>query len=107
VVGEGLRLSLIAIGIGAVLALASARMLSQFLFGIEPFDLATFIAVAVLMMVVTAVASLLPAWRAAKADPSDRKSLRNSFPFHACVGPHRFRLATSHSAERRLLAGRG
>ena len=70
VVGDGVKLALLGIVVGAALALAAARAMSGFLFGISPFDPLTFIAIALLMLVVTALASLLPAWRAARADPA-------------------------------------
>src|SRR5688572_1413978 len=70
VVGDGVKLALLGIVVGAALALAAARVLSGFLFGISPFDPLTFIAIALLMLAVTALASLLPAWRAARADPA-------------------------------------
>jgi putative ABC transport system permease protein len=70
VVGDGLKLALFGIGVGAALAVAAARALSGFLFGIGPFDALTFVAIALLMVAVTAIASLLPAWRASRADPA-------------------------------------
>jgi ABC-type antimicrobial peptide transport system permease subunit len=70
VVGDGLKLALLGIVAGGALAFASARALWGFLFGISPFDPLTFVAIALLMLAVTALASLLPAWRAARTDPA-------------------------------------
>jgi putative ABC transport system permease protein len=70
VVGDGLKLALLGIVVGGALAFATARALSGFLFGISAFDPLTFIGIALLMFFVTALASLLPAWRAARADPA-------------------------------------
>jgi putative ABC transport system permease protein len=60
-------------GIGIALGLAGAfgvtRFLSSFLFGVSPMDPATLAAVAVLLVVVTMVASWVPARRAAGVDP--------------------------------------
>ncbi|HKE58415.1 MAG TPA: ABC transporter permease [Pyrinomonadaceae bacterium] len=58
---------------GAVIGLAGAyaatRVLSSLLFGVTPTDLATFIAVPLLLFIVALVASLIPARRATKVDP--------------------------------------
>jgi putative ABC transport system permease protein len=70
VVGDGLKLALLGIAAGGALAFAAARALSGFLFGIGPFDPPTFVAIALLMLAATALASLLPAWRASRADPA-------------------------------------
>jgi ABC-type antimicrobial peptide transport system permease subunit len=59
--------------VGAVLGLASAyaatRVMTSLLFGVTPTDLATFIAVPLLLFLVALVASLIPARRATKVDP--------------------------------------
>jgi putative ABC transport system permease protein len=70
VVGDGVKLALLGIGLGGLLALAAAQVLSRFLFGISPYDPVAYVAIAVLMLAVTATASLLPAWHAAQADPA-------------------------------------
>jgi predicted permease len=58
---------------GAVLGLGGAyvatRVMSSLLFGVTPTDLATFIAVPLVLFVVALVASLVPARRATKVDP--------------------------------------
>jgi ABC-type antimicrobial peptide transport system permease subunit len=69
VVGDGLKLALLGIGVGAVLAIAAGRSLQGFLFGVSAFDPVTFVVIALLMLTVTTLASLLPAWRAARANP--------------------------------------
>jgi putative ABC transport system permease protein len=70
VIGDGLKLALFGVVAGGALAFGAARALSSLLFGIRPFDPLTFIAIALLMLAVTALASLLPAWRASRADPA-------------------------------------
>jgi len=57
----------LAIGIGG--ALAATRALQGLLFGVSATDLTTLAAVAVLMGAVALGASLVPAWRAARANP--------------------------------------
>jgi putative ABC transport system permease protein len=50
-------------------ALASARLLKAFLLGVTPVDPATFAAATVLMASIAAVATYLPARRAARVEP--------------------------------------
>jgi ABC-type lipoprotein release transport system permease subunit len=58
---------------GAVLRLvlrpAVARFVASRLFGVTPFDAATLAGVSVLLAVVALLASYIPAYRAAQADP--------------------------------------
>lgn len=65
----GAVLTVAGLGIGIVLALAVARVLSGFLYGIGPADPFTFAAVAALLMAVAAVASFVPALRAVRVNP--------------------------------------
>jgi predicted permease len=58
-----------ALGLGASLALT--RILKAFLFGVTPADPATFGWVLGLMAAVALAASLIPAWRASRADPAE------------------------------------
>jgi putative ABC transport system permease protein len=62
----------VAVGLaaGAAGSLAAARLLSGLLFGISPADITTLFAVAAAVAAVAAGASLLPALRAARLDPS-------------------------------------
>jgi putative ABC transport system permease protein len=70
VVGQGLRLSVIGIGAGLIGAFGLTRLLRAMLVGIKATDPATFVIVAMAFLVVAAVASLLPARRAAALDPA-------------------------------------
>ena len=54
-------------GLGA--ALAGARLLSAFLYGISPYDALTFVGVPIVIVAIAAVACLVPARRAARVDP--------------------------------------
>jgi putative ABC transport system permease protein len=69
VMREGLLLT----GIGAVIGLAGAlglnRLIATLLFGVRPTDGPTLAGVVATMIIVAAVASLLPAWRASRLDP--------------------------------------
>jgi ABC-type antimicrobial peptide transport system permease subunit len=68
-VGEGVRLAAIGIVIGVLLAALLTRVIAQFLYGITPTDALTFVLCAALLSGVAALASLIPARRAANVDP--------------------------------------
>ena len=69
VAGGGLRL----LGWGAVLGLAATwpltRLLSGFLFGVQPTDPMTAVLVVALLFAVGVGATLVPSWRATRVDP--------------------------------------
>jgi putative ABC transport system permease protein len=69
IVGEGLRLTLIGAAIGVVAAIGLTRLMASMLFEVRPTDLATYAAMAGLLVVVSLLASYIPARRAAKVDP--------------------------------------
>jgi putative ABC transport system permease protein len=69
VVGQGLKLTLIGVGIGIIGALGLTRFLSSLLYGVKPTDPLTFIAVSFLLTAVAFIASYIPARRATKVDP--------------------------------------
>ena len=65
--GLGLTLAGIIIGVGGALALT--RFLSSFLYGVRSTDVATFALVSVVLLLVSILASYIPARRATKVDP--------------------------------------
>jgi predicted permease len=67
---DGFKLALLGSAIGVLGALISARLLTQFLFGIEPWDPATLAAVVLAVMAVATAACLIPGRRAAAEDPA-------------------------------------
>jgi putative ABC transport system permease protein len=69
IVGRGLRLSAGGLAVGMVAALFLSRAMRGFLYGVEPHDPATLIAVAVTLVLVSVLAALVPARRATKVDP--------------------------------------
>ncbi len=69
VVLQGIKPTLLGVGIGIAGALAMGRVLSSVIYGVSARDLATFASVAVLMTGVGLLASILPALRAARVDP--------------------------------------
>jgi ABC-type antimicrobial peptide transport system permease subunit len=76
VVAQGVRVVVLGVGIGALIALVSTRALGSLLFGVEAIDLTTFIAMSATMIGVGALASYVPARRASNVDPI--RSLRAS-----------------------------
>ena len=69
VVGEGVRLAISGLAIGAVGALFLGELLSTMLFEVGPTDGVTYGAVSAVLLMVAALACLLPALRAASIDP--------------------------------------
>ena len=67
------RHALVLTGIGVVIGLSAAagltRLMSTLLYGITPLDPMTYIAVPLLLLTATVLASYVPAWRAASVDP--------------------------------------
>jgi hypothetical protein len=68
--GSGLRLVIGGVLIGLALSAAAARLLGSFLFGVSTYDPLTFITVPVVLVVVGALATYLPARRATRVDPT-------------------------------------
>jgi putative ABC transport system permease protein len=69
VVGQGLKLALIGLGAGALVALGTTRALVTMLYQVTPNDPLTFIAVPVLFAAVALAACYLPARRGMSVDP--------------------------------------
>jgi predicted permease len=69
VVRQGLVLSAVGAAIGLVMTVAVTRLLAALLFGVAPHDPVILGAVVVILLVVGALASMIPALRAARVDP--------------------------------------
>ena len=69
VVRDGLRLTLLGLGVGLLLATGVAALLRGMLFGVSPFDPATFGLIILTLLTTAFVACYLPARRAAAIDP--------------------------------------
>jgi predicted permease len=67
------RHGLVLSGIGVVIGLGAAagltRLMSSLLYGITPLDPVTYVAVPLVLVTATVLASYVPAWRAASVDP--------------------------------------
>jgi putative ABC transport system permease protein len=66
---QGATLALIGLGAGLAIAPLATRSLEAMFFDVNRLDAGTFIAVAVLLLSVAAVATIVPARRAARVDP--------------------------------------
>ncbi len=69
VVRNGIKLSLAGIGIGLLCTAALMRLMASLLYGVSPFDPATFGVVSIVLTVVALAACYIPARRATKVDP--------------------------------------
>ncbi len=69
VVYEGMKMTLLGVAIGVAIALALGRVVSSLIYQVKPSDPITFLAVAGLLALVAFLASVIPAYRAAKVDP--------------------------------------
>ncbi len=69
VVGEGTMLAVWGVAIGLAAAFALTRVISSLLYGVKPTDPLVFVGVPLLLAVVAALASFVPACRAVKVDP--------------------------------------
>jgi putative ABC transport system permease protein len=69
VLGQGARLTLVGVAIGTAGALALTRVLASLLYGVEPTDPVTFLAVPTALAAVAVLATYAPARRAMKVDP--------------------------------------
>jgi ABC-type antimicrobial peptide transport system permease subunit len=71
----GLRLALTGLAIGLVASALGTSFLGHMLYGVKPLDPITFAAVSIVLLAVSAVASIAPAWRASRLEPM--KTLRD------------------------------
>ncbi|HEX3868512.1 MAG TPA: ADOP family duplicated permease, partial [Gemmatimonadaceae bacterium] len=69
IVGHGALLGAMGIGIGLAGALGVTRFLRTMLFGVSPFDPASFVGVSAMLAAIALLASYIPARRAARVDP--------------------------------------
>jgi putative ABC transport system permease protein len=66
---DGLKPALLGLGVGLAGSFWAARQIQAMLYGTEPLDAAVFAGVSVVLVLVAAVACLVPAWRASRLDP--------------------------------------
>jgi ABC-type antimicrobial peptide transport system permease subunit len=68
-VGRGARLTLVAIAVGLVVAVAMGRLASAVLFGVTPIDPSALAGAALILGAVSLTACYIPARRASRVDP--------------------------------------
>jgi putative ABC transport system permease protein len=69
IVGQAMKLTLIGIALGMLGAFALTRLMSSLLFDVSTTDPITFVAVALLLLLVAILAAWIPARRATRVDP--------------------------------------
>lgn len=67
---QGLALTGLGLAIGLSAAMATSRLIFSLLFGISRLDPIAYLGVSLLLVAVSVMACLLPAWRAARVDPA-------------------------------------
>jgi predicted permease len=70
VVGQGLGLSALGIGLGLAVALVAGRLLQSLLYGVTPHDPSALAAASAILLLVSALAALLPALKALRSSPA-------------------------------------
>jgi putative ABC transport system permease protein len=70
VLRDGVRVGLTGLVIGIPLAMLATRGIASMLFGVGPWSLAAFSATSALLLSAVLAATLIPAWRAARRNPS-------------------------------------
>jgi len=69
VLGQGLRLSLVGIGVGTLAAMGLTRLIANMLYRVNAGDPLTFAGIPILFLAVALAATSVPAWRATRVDP--------------------------------------
>ena len=69
VLQRGMFMALAGVAIGIVASLGLTRFMEKLLYGVKPFDLLTFAGVSAVLLLVSLIASSVPAYRAARLDP--------------------------------------
>src|SRR3984957_1291044 len=70
IVSEGLRLTLLGVGFGALLSAAAGRLLSSLLFGVRSFDIVTVALTIAVLGLTSTIAALIPALRSTLVQPT-------------------------------------
>ena len=70
VMQQGLLLAAVGVAVGCVLAAIAAGLIARVLYGVRPSDPVSWFVAIVVVLTVAALANLIPAWRAARVDPS-------------------------------------
>lgn len=71
VLGDAGRVVAAGVLVGAALSLAWTRFVASLLYGVAPRDVRTLVSAVLLMVGTALIATMLPAWRAARTDPTE------------------------------------
>jgi predicted permease len=71
IVGDGVRVAVVGIALGGVVALAAGRFVAPLLFEVSPRDPLTLGVVVATLLAIAVAASWIPGWRATRVDPSE------------------------------------
>ena len=66
---QGMLLAFVGMAVGVLLALVFSTAATKLLYGITPMDPATLVVVVSVLILISALACLIPAWRASRIDP--------------------------------------
>jgi putative ABC transport system permease protein len=66
---DGLKPAIFGLIAGLIASAATTRLIQSLLYGTQPLDLTVFVLVTLVLMLVAAIACLVPAWRASRLDP--------------------------------------
>jgi len=68
---QGLRVTVFGCIAGLILSFGASRLIANMLYGISALDPQTYVVVLLLILLVAATASLIPAWRSANSEPTE------------------------------------
>jgi putative ABC transport system permease protein len=69
VLSNGLLLAGIGVGVGLAIAALVLPIFASLLYGVAPYDVATFLVTPIVLIAIAAIAAVIPAWRASRLDP--------------------------------------
>ena len=69
VLRQGMLLCVLGVGIGGAVSFSASRQLAPILFAVSPYDPSVYVSVAGVILSVAAIATVVPARRAATVDP--------------------------------------
>ena len=66
---DGLRPALVGLVLGVAASIAASRFMESLLFGTRPLDPIVFTSVSIVLLIIAAMACVMPAWKASRVDP--------------------------------------